>query len=131
MYKRQAPYFIDYVRKQLDEDERFPATIIAHGGLSVYTTLDPSLQEDANTAIQEGVRYNDENFDAALVSVDPDTGEIVAMVGGRDYATNKFNLATQMSRQAGSAFKTFTLLSALNEGMDPDNTYVCLLYTSR
>lgn len=119
-----APYFIDYVRKQLDEDERFPATVIAHGGLSVYTTLDPSLQEDANDAIQNAVRYNDENFDAALVSVDPDNGQIVAMVGGRDYETNKFNLATQMSRQAGSAFKTFTLLSALNEGMDPDNTYI-------
>ncbi len=119
-----APYFIDYVRKQLDEDERFPATIIAHGGLSVYTTLDPALQKDANDAIQQAVRYNDENFDAALVSVDPDNGQIVAMVGGRDYETNKFNLATQMSRQAGSAFKTFTLLSALNEGMDPDNTYI-------
>lgn len=119
-----APYFIDYVRNQLDSNPEFPATAIARGGLSVYTTLDPSLQEDANNAIRQNIRYMDSEFDASLVSVDPDDGAIVSMVGGKDYETSKFNLATQMSRQAGSSFKTFTLLSALGEGLDPDNTYI-------
>lgn len=119
-----APYFIDYVRRELDENPRFPATVIAHGGLTVYTTLDPDLQKDANDAIAQNMRWSDSQLDAALVSVVPDDGKIVAMVGGRDYETNKFNLATQMSRQAGSSFKTFTLLSALSEGLDPDNTYI-------
>lgn len=90
----------------------------------MYTTLDPDLQKDANDAIAQNMRWSDSQLDAALVSVVPDDGKIVAMVGGRDYETNKFNLATQMSRQAGSSFKTFTLLSALSEGLDPDNTYI-------
>lgn len=119
-----APYFVDYVKQVLAEDSQYPATEIAHGGLSIYTTLDVKAQEAANKAIADNLEYRDSELDASLVSVDPDTGNIVAMVGGRDYNTDQFNLATQMSRQAGSAFKTFTLLAALDAGVDPDSTYI-------
>ena len=57
------------------------------------------------------------------MSIDPKTGYIKAMVGGRDYAKNKFNLATQGRRQPGSSFKTFVLVTALEEGMPP-NRYI-------
>ncbi len=119
-----APYFVDYVKQVLAEDSRYPATEIAHGGLTIYTTLDVGVQEAANKAIEDNLAYRDSGLDASLVSIDPDNGEIVAMVGGKDYEKDQFNLATQMSRQAGSAFKTFTLLAALDAGVDPDNTYI-------
>ena len=119
-----APYFVDYVKHELAENDQFPATEIAHGGLSVYTTLDVKAQQAANSAVEENMRWRDSDLDTSLTSVNPDTGEIVAMIGGRDYSKDQFNLATQMHRQAGSSFKTFTLLAALDAGMDPDNTYI-------
>jgi 1A family penicillin-binding protein len=119
-----APYFVDYVKQLLADDEQFPASDIAHGGLSVYTTLDVTAQTAANAAVQNNLEYRESGLDASLSSVDPDTGEIVAMVGGKNYDTDQFNLATQMSRQAGSSFKAFTLLAALNEGVNPDSTYI-------
>ena len=119
-----APYFVDYVKQLLADDTQFPATQIAHGGLSVYTTLDAGMQQAANAAIAENLEYRSSDFDASLVSVDPDNGNILAMVGGKDYNADQFNLATQMSRQAGSSFKTFTLLAALTEGINPDKTYI-------
>ncbi len=90
----------------------------------MYTTLNVGIQEAANKAIEDNLEYRDSGLDASLVSIDPDNGEIVAMVGGKDYEKDQFNLATQMSRQAGSAFKTFTLLAALDAAVDPDNTYI-------
>ncbi len=119
-----APYFVDYVKQELSENAQFPATEVAHGGLNVYTTLDVKAQQAANSAVEENMRWRDSELDASLSSVNPDTGEIVAMVGGRNYEKDQFNLATQMRRQAGSSFKTFTLLAALDAGMDPDNTYI-------
>jgi len=57
--------------------------------------------------------------DAALVAIDPTTGEIKALVGGKDWSTNKFNFATQAKRQPGSSFKVFTLVTAISQGMPP------------
>ena len=113
-----APYFVDYVRDLLSNSDEFPESDIARGGLDVYTTLDPKAQRAANEAVEHGLQ-NYEDLDASLVSIDPHTGYILAMVGGKDYESNQFNLATQMSRQAGSSFKTFTLAAALEAGVDP------------
>lgn len=118
-----APYFVDYVKQLLQGDD-FNISELAQGGLSIYTTLDVSCQEAANAAVKEGLADWDEELDASLTSIDPGNGHIVAMVGGRDYETSQFNLATQMSRQAGSSFKTFALVAALEAGVDPDNTYI-------
>ena len=119
-----APYFVDYVTSELEDSSLLSDTQLARGGLTIYTTLDVDCQEAAIEAIEDGMAGYDDDMDASLVSIDPDTGNIVAMVGGRDYDTDQFNLATQMSRQAGSSFKTFALLTALDEGVDPDNTFI-------
>ncbi|MDD5893207.1 MAG: transglycosylase domain-containing protein, partial [Coriobacteriaceae bacterium] len=119
-----APHFVDYIRQQLEDSGKFSESELSKGGLKVYTTLDVNDQQAANKAVQDGLKYQDSGFDGALVSIDPSNGNIVAMVGGKDYGASQFNLATQMSRQAGSSFKTFTLLAALQAGVDPDNTYI-------
>ena len=118
-----APHFVDYIRSMINNDTRFSSSEIAQGGLTVYTTLDVNCQNAANDAINNNLEYRNNNLDAALVSINPDNGYVVAMVGGKDYNSDQFNLATQMSRQAGSAFKPFTLLAALAAGVDPDTTF--------
>ena len=95
------------------------------GGLNVKTTLDPHVQDLAEEAVNRKLDSLPENLECALVAIDPDTGYIQAMVGGRDYKTNEFNLATQAKRQAGSSFKTFTLLAALDEGYSPETNLNC------
>lgn len=117
-----APYFVDYV-KQLLQTEEFNISELSQGGLAIYTTIDPKAQKAANKAVKEAMAQRDSDLDASLTSVDPSTGNIVAMVGGKNYKKSQFNLATQMSRQAGSSFKTFALVAALSEGVSPD-TYI-------
>ena len=119
-----APYFVDYITSELEDSALISDAQLARGGLSIYTTLDVDCQEAAIESIEDTMEHYDDDMDASLVSIDPTTGEIVAMVGGRDYDSDQFNLATQMSRQAGSSFKTFSLLTALAEGVDPDNTFI-------
>lgn len=118
-----APYFVDYVKWLLQTDD-FNISELSQGGLSIYTTLDVNAQKNAKKAVKNGLASQSKDFDASLTSVDPSTGNIVAMVGGRNYEKNQFNLATQMSRQAGSSFKPFTLVAAMEQGVDPDNTYI-------
>ena len=117
-----APYFVDYVKQLLQTDE-FNISELAQGGLNIYTTLDAAAQTAANEAVANGIGDYDEGFDCSLTSIDPDTGNIIAMVGGKDYSESQFNLATQMSRQAGSSFKPFALVAAMEQGVDPD-TYI-------
>ena len=118
----QQPYFTDYVKQLLLED--FDQDTVFHGGLKVYTTIDPSYQDAAERAVSQRLtEIGNERLDAALVAVDPDTGYIKAMVGGRDYQESQFNLATQARRQPGSSFKLFTLVAALRDGMSP-NIYI-------
>jgi penicillin-binding protein 1B len=120
-----APYFLDSVRVQIErpQDEGAPA-----GGLRIYTTLDPVLQRAAETAVTRGLdrlegryralrrREGAPRLQAALVAIDPVSGELRAMVGGRDYAASQFNRATHARRQPGSAFKPFVFLAALRWG---------------
>ncbi len=118
----QQPYFTDYVKQLLLED--FDQDTVFQGGLKVYTTIDPSYQDAAEQAVHTRLdEIGNDQLDAALVAVDPDTGYIKAMVGGRSYEESQFNLATQARRQPGSSFKLFTLVAALREGMNP-NIYI-------
>lgn len=116
----QSPYFVSYVKKLLQQE--FDQSLVFQGGLSVYTTLDTKRQKMAEDAVFGSLNRAGDP-DCALVSIDPKTGHVVAMVGGRDYNTNKFNLATQGRRQPGSSFKMFVLVAALEDGMPP-NRYV-------
>ena len=89
-----------------------------YSAIKVRTTLDSRLQAAAKNAI---ARASIGGAQAALVAMRPN-GEVVAMVGGRDYAKSPFNRATQAKRQPGSTFKTFVYLAALREGWEPDDT---------
>lgn len=113
------PYFTDYVKTLLQED--FDQDTIMKGGLRVYTTLDPSAQQAAQDAVDTVLtNFGNDDLEAALVAIDPSNGYIKAMIGGRDYNANQYNLATQAKRQPGSSFKAFTLAAAIREGMNPD-----------
>ncbi|MDT8434846.1 MAG: PBP1A family penicillin-binding protein [Anaerosomatales bacterium] len=111
-----APYFVAHVKKILQQE--YDPTLVFEGGLEVHTTLDMSMQKLAEESVNEALG-RPEDPDTALVSIDPRDGFIKALVGGRDFSTNKFNLATQGRRQPGSSFKTFVLVAALEAGMPP------------
>ena len=103
-----APYFLDYVKKQLED--RYGTNLVYRGGLRVHTTLNPDYQQAAEEAFAK------QEFQGALVAIDPQTGFIRAMVGGRDYIESQFNRAAQAYRQPGSAFKPFVYAAALEAG---------------
>ena len=109
-----APYFVDYVNRVAESGE----------GRRVYTTIDLELQELAESALRKqlerlDVIYSDQKPQAALVAIDPHTGDVLAMVGGRDYATSQLNRATDARRQPGSTFKPFVYAAAVEDGMSP------------
>ncbi len=111
-----SPYFVAHVKKLLQDE--YGTDLVFKGGLTVHTTLDTTLQTYAEEAVA-GVLDQPGDPDCALVAIQPTTGYVKAMVGGRDWSTNKFNFATQAKRQPGSSFKVFTLVTALEEGMPP------------
>ncbi|HEY3934564.1 MAG TPA: transglycosylase domain-containing protein [Gemmatimonadales bacterium] len=111
-------YFRDYAVGNV------PAHVPTHG-MAVYTTLDATLQRAAERAVQRGVaRLSHHGAEAALVAIDPRTGEVLAMVGGDDYGQSQFNRATDAHRQPGSAFKPIVALAALapHDGKPPQFT---------
>ncbi|MDP2299649.1 MAG: PBP1A family penicillin-binding protein [Actinomycetota bacterium] len=112
----KAPYFVAHVKKLLQDE--YGTSLVFKGGLTVHTTLDTTMQTYAEEASRSVLDRADDP-DNALVAIEPSTGYIKALVGGRDWNTNKFNFATQAHRQPGSSFKVFTLVTALEEGMPP------------
>lgn len=124
-FRRQAHYFTDYVRKELAQ--YVSPEVLAAGGIVVETTLEPQWQKAAETTIEDGIeRYGkwQQWQQAALVAVDPRTGEIKAMVGGNDFENNQYNRVTQAQRQPGSTFKTFVYTAAIAAGFSPYKTYL-------
>jgi penicillin-binding protein 1A len=120
----KEPYFFSYVRDQLIAE--YGAATVRSGGLRVYTTINPRLQQVAAKAIRDTL-YLRSDPASAVVSIDPATGAIRAMTAvtpGRK--GNQFNLVAQARRQPGSTFKVFVLTAAIEMGMNPDTTY----YTS-
>jgi penicillin-binding protein 1B len=117
------PYFSQYVIEELPKIVIDPEAL-QH--LRVYTSIDPDLQKAAYEIVSKRLEKLDKyfpkrpkgNLNAALVAIRPKTGEIVAMVGGRDYLDNQFNRATDAMRQPGSVFKPFVYAAALNSAYD-------------
>jgi penicillin-binding protein 1A len=116
----EAPYFTAYLRQQLVE--RYGASKAFFGGLKVESTLDLQLQEAAEEAVNSYLGYSPAT--ASVVVIDNRNAGIKAMVGGPDFETQPFNLATQGHRQPGSSIKPFTLLTALEQGVSPYATFV-------
>jgi penicillin-binding protein 1A len=123
-FAHRDPYFFDYVEDQLLQ--LYDVETVRDGGIEVHTTVDPRLQDVAVAAMRSALPYSTDPA-AALVSIDPASGEIEAMASGSDYAQSQFNLAAQGHRQPGSTFKTFVLTTAIKQGVDPYSTY----YTSK
>ncbi|HEU4724881.1 MAG TPA: PBP1A family penicillin-binding protein [Candidatus Eisenbacteria bacterium] len=141
---RQAPYFMEMVRQYLDE--RYGSNQLYEGGLRVYTTIDIDLQHATEEALEKRIqalevrnqykktratilaeaaksgsreRPQTEYLQAAAVMLDPKTGHLLALVGGRDFNESNFNRAVQAARQPGSAFKPFIYAAAMDNGYTP------------
>jgi penicillin-binding protein 1A len=122
----QTGYFTDWVRQQLID--RYGPGRALEGGLVVRTTLDLDLQRAAQQAVDNYLSYPG-GPTASMVVLDNATGEVRAMVGGRDYTASPFNLATEGERQPGSAFKAFDLAAALVKGYSPDSVWASRVKT--
>jgi penicillin-binding protein 1A len=120
---RTGMYFEEEVRRLLFST--FGAERVLRGGLRVYSTYDPSLQRAAEQAVESRIaqivkrRPSARDLQGSLVSMDPKTGDVFALVGGRDFAASSFNRATQARRQAGSTFKPIIYAAALERGYAP------------
>ncbi len=136
----EAPYFVDYLGSALDS--LFPGITAKPGALDIYTTLDLNLQRHAQEAVREGIARVDAVLarrkrgpqrvaQAALVAIDPRSGEILSFIGGRSYNQSQFNRAANARRQMGSTFKPFVYLAAFDKAADEgtgDITPATLVY---
>lgn len=116
-----APYFVDYVNRLAESEYETSGT-----NQRIYTTIDLDLQQAAEQALKRQLDHLDAEYasrglkpQAALVAMDPHTGHVLAMVGGRNYAESQLNRATDALRQPGSTFKPFVYAAALEDGMSP------------
>ena len=116
-----APYFVDYVNRIAESEFETSGS-----RQRIYTTIDLELQQAAETALKRQLDHLDTVYarqdlkpQAALVALDPHTGNILAMVGGRNYAETQLNRATDARRQPGSTFKPFVYAAAIEDGMSP------------
>jgi 1A family penicillin-binding protein len=121
----KAPYFVSYVRQYLKKQYGYD---LDQPGLIVKTSLDPKLQRIAERVMKEQVGSHGPTLQGALVSIDPWTGQVVAMVGGRDYYNKKmngqFNRAVQGKRQPGSTMKPYIYATAMEAGLTPETPMV-------
>jgi penicillin-binding protein 1A len=119
-----APYFVEYIRQRVEE--RFGSGILYSGGLNIYTSINEELQRYAEQAVKTGLAKIEARrgkksaslppLQAALIAIEPASGRIRAMVGGRDFSESQFNRAWQAFRQPGSAFKPIIYAAALERG---------------
>jgi penicillin-binding protein 1A len=120
-----APYFVEYVRQKVEE--RLGSSILYTGGLNIYTSINVELQDYAEGAVSSGIarietrqrqrgRPGGSPLQAAFIAIDPSTGRIRAMVGGRDFGASQFNRVLQALRQPGSAFKPIIYAAAIEHG---------------
>jgi penicillin-binding protein 1A len=116
-------YFLEFVQQTLEG--KYGADMVFKGGLNVYTTLNPTMQLAAEQSLRDGLKALEgrtknarpgEHPEGAIVTIEPQTGYVRAMVGGYDFFRSEFNRAVQARRQPGSAFKPFVYVAALESG---------------
>jgi len=144
------PYFVDYVRRYLELQPGVGPDLLYRGGLKIQTTIDPNLQAAAEQSVSDTLAGTDPPLEMALVSIEPQTGHVRAMVGGRDFARDQTNLALGgcetpppiasvvvkaacletgvpqgggTGRQPGSSFKPFVLATAFSQGVQPTEVF--------
>jgi len=121
-----APFYVDYLRRELEQN--YSNDVLTQEGLRIFTSLDLQLQRIADRALTEGLKKleashpalkkkgADDSLEGAIIVLRPQTGEIKAMIGGRNYQKSQFNRVFQARRQPGSIFKPFVYLAALMYG---------------
>ena len=119
--KVSESFFVRYVADELSKNPEIGTAGVRAGGLQITTTLDPKLQAKARAAMRKVLKTPGDP-DAAIVSIRPKTGQIVAMASTRYFRKDQFDLASQGRRQPGSTFKTITLATAIEQGIDPSGT---------
>ena len=121
-----APYFYSYVLEELSSF--LGAEEVEKGNFIVETALDLKLQKAGELSLENSIKEDGSRLgfsQGAIVTLDTNTGAIVALVGGADYSSSQFNRATQARRQPGSTFKIFTYAAAIARGIAPDKEYSC------
>lgn len=111
--KGEAPYYVDAIRNKLVE--RYGAEVIERGGLEVITAMDLILQRQAEMILRDGARKLSPTLQGALLCLDPNTGDVLAVAGGVDFASSSYNRAFYARRQPGSAIKPFIYAAALEK----------------
>jgi len=146
----QYPFFVDYLRRYLEEYPGIGPDLLYRGGLRIQTTLDPTLQNEAQASVSTTLLGTSEPLEMSLVSIEPQTGHVRALIGGRDFSQDQTNLAlggcqsppagvqvlvtatcqtTQVpqgggtGRQPGSSFKPFVLATAFSHGVLPSTVF--------
>ena len=125
-----APYFYDYIFVELEK--LLGVQLAREGNFIVETALDIPMQTVAEAALKRSIQTTGTTngfSQGGLVTLDSNTGEILAMAGGADYKESQFNRVTQAQRQPGSTFKLFSYLAALIQGIPPGQTYSCEPFT--
>jgi len=119
----KAHHFVTMIKEYLEDKYGRLYPDIDKAGLRVYTTLDWDLQQNAEEIVAKGAEANEKNYragNAALVAIDPKTGQTLALVGSKDYSEDQFNVATSPNRQPGSSFKPFAYAAAFKKGYSPE-----------
>jgi len=145
----QYPYFVDYVRRYLELQPGIGPNLLYEGGLKIQTTLDPKLQQEAQASVSTTLQGTGEPLEMSLVSIEPQTGHVRALIGGRDFTQDQTNLALGgcqaesgvtvvvpatcaqqavpegggTGRQPGSSFKPFVLATAFSHGVLPSTVF--------
>lgn len=114
-------YYQDAVIDELKTIDSIPSSFLTTGGLKIYTNLDLNLQKDMEQNMKENI--TNENLEIASIAMDPKTGNILALIGGRDYSKSQFNRATKAKRQVGSTMKPILYYAALENGFTPSTTF--------
>ena len=119
---KKAPYFNDFVMRELKEKAGLTEDEVIQGGYKIYTTLNYDMQKDAEKSLVNGMKewgLNKPYNQAALISYDTSSGQILAYVGGKDYSESQFDRVSQAIRQPGSSFKPFVYATAMEKGLTP------------
>lgn len=123
---KKAPYFIDLVMRELQTKVGLTEDEIVKGGYKVYTTLNYEMQKAAEEAMStrmQAWKLNKKCQQAALISYDTTSGQILAYIGGKDYTESQFDRVSQAVRQPGSSFKVFVYATAIEKGLTPFTVY--------